>query len=227
LTVDGFEILVAQRYSVVVEANQPVGNYWISAPMTMQHSSDNDNCKSLCDYFTIYPFSFEFSPSVDTENVFAVLHYIGAPDADPTGKPKAFGAVTTAAGPTTDVAAKGGLKLLDESDLHPLVNPEAPGGSGPADRVIDLDFHHDTDTGEVEVSDFHSTAFVVVQPVSNLQWTINGIKYESPDLPTLLNIMVNNFTNENQFTTSEHTFVLKRDDIVEVQIHGSADGHKQ
>ncbi|THU79873.1 laccase [Dendrothele bispora CBS 962.96] len=187
LAVDGFEILVAQRYSAVVEANQPVGNYWISAPMTMQHSSDNKN--------------------LDADNVLAVLHYVGAPDADPAGKPNSFVSVATASGPTTDVAAKGGSKLLDQSDLVPLVNPEAPGGSGPADRVIDLNFHHDTDTGELE-------------------WTINGIKYESPDLPTLLNIMVNDFTNEDQFMTSEHTFVLKRDEIVELQVHGSADGHK-
>ncbi|THU81230.1 laccase [Dendrothele bispora CBS 962.96] len=178
LPVDGFEILVAQRYSVVLEANQPVGNYWISGPMTMQHSSDNKN--------------------LDTQNVFAVLHYVGAPDADPPSKPK------------------GGVKLLDESNLVPLVNPEAPGGSGPADRVLDLNFHRDANTGELEAS----ANFI------GFCWTINDIKYESPDLPTLLNIMVNNFTNENQFTPSEHTFVLKRDEIVEVHIHGSANGHK-
>jgi iron transport multicopper oxidase len=59
------------------------------------------------------------------------------------------------------------------------------------------------------------------------QWTINGIRYESPDLPTLLNIIANNFTTESQFSTSEHTFVLNRNEIVELQIHGSADGHKQ
>ncbi|KAF5360031.1 hypothetical protein D9758_007648 [Tetrapyrgos nigripes] len=189
VTVGGFEILVAQRYSAVLEANQPVDNYWISAPMTLQHSSDNDN--------------------LDTDNVFAVLHYVGAPDSDPKGKPKNLATVTTATSSANvvDVAAKGGLKLLDESDLHPVFNPGAPGGSGPADRVIDLNFHRDSDSGELE-------------------WTINGIKYESPDLPTLLNIMANNFSTESQFSTSEHTFVLNRDEVVELQIHGSADGHK-
>ncbi|THU93709.1 hypothetical protein K435DRAFT_902877 [Dendrothele bispora CBS 962.96] len=138
--------------------------------MTMQPSSDNKN--------------------LDTDNVLAVFHYVGAPDADPTGKPNSF------------------VSLLDQrSELIPLVNPEAPGGSGPADTVINLNLHYDTDTGELE-------------------WTINDIKYESPDLPTLLNIMVNIFTNEDQLMTSEHTFVLKRDNIVELQVHGSADGHK-
>ncbi|THU91957.1 laccase [Dendrothele bispora CBS 962.96] len=188
VTVDGFEILVGQRYSAVLHADQPVDNYWISAPMELQHSADNDN--------------------LDTDNVYAVLHYIGAPDADPNGKPKNLAAVATITETDPSVAAKsGGLDLLDESELVPLFNPEAPGGSAPADRVIDLNFQRDQDTGELE-------------------WTINGIKYESPDLPTLLNIMSNGFTNENQFTTQEHTFVLKRDEIVELQIHGSANGHK-
>jgi len=91
---------------------------------------------------------------VDTDNVFAVLHYIGAPDADPSSKPRSLAAVTTEVGPVTDIAAKGGSKLLDESDLVPLFNPEAPGGSGPADRVIDLNFHRDHDTGELEVRHF-------------------------------------------------------------------------
>ncbi|KAF5360046.1 hypothetical protein D9758_007627 [Tetrapyrgos nigripes] len=192
--VEGFEILVGQRYSAVLEANQPVDNYWISAPMTLQHAVDNDN--------------------LDTDNVFAVLHYIGAPEnADPTGKPKNLPTILTAAAADIadvagrlEIAAKGGLKLLDESDLHPLVNPEAPGGSGPADKVFDLNFQRDSNTGELE-------------------WTINDIKYESPDLPTLLNIMANNFTTQDQFTQSEHTFVLEKDDIVELQIHGSANGH--
>jgi FtsP/CotA-like multicopper oxidase with cupredoxin domain len=46
-TVDGFEIFVGQRYSVVVNANQPIRNYWIRAPMDLQHHSDNDNRQSL------------------------------------------------------------------------------------------------------------------------------------------------------------------------------------
>jgi iron transport multicopper oxidase len=89
---------------------------------------------------------------VDTDNVFAVLHYLGAPDADPKGKPKNLATVTTLSADTLDASAKGGLKLLDESDLHPVFNPEAPGGSGPADRVIDLNFHRDSDSGELEVN---------------------------------------------------------------------------
>jgi len=44
LTVDFLDIHAGQRYSVIVEANKPVANYWIRAPMSLQHASDNDNC---------------------------------------------------------------------------------------------------------------------------------------------------------------------------------------
>jgi hypothetical protein len=41
--VDSFDIHAGQRYSVVVNANQPIANYWVRAPMSLQHDSDNDN----------------------------------------------------------------------------------------------------------------------------------------------------------------------------------------
>lgn len=172
LTVDAFDIYVGQRYSFIVTANQPVANYWITAPMELQHSSDNKN--------------------LDTNNVFAVLHYEGADDADPKSN-------------------KGSLKqgnILEEHLLVPLRNPEAPGGSNPADRVIDLHFTRTTNDA-----------------TGHLEWTINDISYKSPDLPTLWNIMINGFTEENQFSVPEHTFVLAQNEVVEVVIHGSANGH--
>lgn len=46
-TVDGFEIYPGQRYSVVLNANQAVRNYWIRAPMKLQHSSNNNNRELL------------------------------------------------------------------------------------------------------------------------------------------------------------------------------------
>ncbi|SJL03817.1 related to Laccase-2 [Armillaria ostoyae] len=172
LTVDAFDIYVGQRYSFIVTANQPVANYWVSAPMELQHSSDNDN--------------------LDTNNVFAVLHYEGADDGDPKSN-------------------KASLKqgnVLEEHLLVPLRNPEAPGGSNPADRVIDLHFTRTTNDA-----------------TGHLEWTINDISYKSPDLPTLFNIMINGFTEENQFSVPEHTFVLAPNEVVEVVIHGSANGH--
>ncbi|KAG5636788.1 hypothetical protein H0H81_006841 [Sphagnurus paluster] len=168
LTVDRMMVYAGQRYSVVVHANQAVKNYWIRAPMELQHSSDNKN--------------------LDTENVYAVLHYAGAPAAEPTTR--ARGSSGT---------------LLQEHLLAPLENPGAPGGNHPADRSIDLGFTRNTN-GQTE-------------------WTVNDIRYESPDLPTLLNIVANGFTAEPDFTTHENTYVLKKDQIVELVIHGSANGH--
>jgi iron transport multicopper oxidase len=129
-------------------------------------------------------------PSVDPDNVYAVLHYAGAPDADPTTAP----------------GGANGVKL-EEYQLHPL-DPGAPGGSAPADHVIDLNFGTDKDADD------------------RFEWEINGISYKSPDLPTLLKVL-NGARVESDFTPSEHTFVLQRDEIVELHIHGSANGHSQ
>ncbi|PPQ70228.1 hypothetical protein CVT24_013086 [Panaeolus cyanescens] len=109
-TVDGFDVYVGQRYSVVVNCNKPVRNYWIRGPMTLQHSSDNDN--------------------LDTKNVYAVLHYQGAPNAEPTTK-----------------ADDGVDELLEEYELAALENPGAPGGNTRADRAIDLNFSLDVENG--------------------------------------------------------------------------------
>ncbi|KAF8583110.1 multicopper oxidase [Ramaria rubella] len=169
LTVDSFNIYVAQRYSIVLTANQPVANYWIRSPMTVSGASNNKN--------------------LNTNNIFAVLHYAGAPNAEPT----------------TKADGGGGGTLLQEQNLH-AINEPVPGGNGPADRTIDLDFTKSTDSkGSVE-------------------WIINGIQYLPPDLPTLLNIIANNFTVESNFTTSEHTFVLNHNDVIDLNIHGSLNG---
>ncbi|KAF8155428.1 laccase 16 [Crassisporium funariophilum] len=168
-TVGGFDIYVAQRYSVVLNANKPVANYWIRGPMTLQHDSDN--------------------PNLDTRNVYAVLHYSGAPNADPTTQ-----------------ADQGPNNILEEYQLAALENPGAPGGNAPADRSIDLNFSQDVTNGRLE-------------------WTINGIQYQSPDLPTLLNIIANGYSTESNFTRPEHTFVLAPNQVIELVIHGSSHGN--
>jgi iron transport multicopper oxidase len=187
--VDSFDIHAAQRYSIVVTANQPVANYWVRAPMFLQHDSDNDNRMSLCHYhLTTYPV-LTICVTVDPENIFAVLHYAGAPNADPTVSP----------------GSASGTKL-EESLLRPL---EPSNALKPvADHIIDLNFDRDTDNND------------------RLQWNINGISYESPNLPTLLKIL-NGARNDNDFAASEHTIVLTRDEVVELRIHGSANGHSE
>ena len=62
LEVDTLPVLAGQRYSVVVAANQTIGNYWIRALSNQ-------------------------SPTVEGGRNLAILRYAGAPDQDPTSTP--------------------------------------------------------------------------------------------------------------------------------------------
>ncbi|KAJ7683829.1 Cupredoxin, partial [Mycena rosella] len=95
----------------------------------------------------------------------------------------------------------GGGSLLQEYQLATLINPGAPGGSAPADHVIDLSF----DTAGSGI------------------WEINGIVYTPPTLPTLLTI-INGGTTASDFNVSEHTFILVQNEVVELRIHGAQHG---
>ncbi|QRV80453.1 Multicopper oxidase [Ceratobasidium sp. AG-Ba] len=86
LVVDSFDIYAGQRYSVIVNANQTVANYWIRAPMTVAGAGSNAN--------------------LDPTNVFAILRYSGAPNAEPT----------------TEQGTAIGARAFVEGDLHPLIN---------------------------------------------------------------------------------------------------------
>ncbi|KAF8600822.1 laccase-4 [Ceratobasidium sp. AG-I] len=101
LVVDSLDIYAGQRYSVILNANQTAANYWIRSPMTVANAVNNAN--------------------LDATNVFAVLHYQGAPDAEPT----------------TEQGTAIGTPLVEEN-LHALINPGAPGGSAAADVVVNL-----------------------------------------------------------------------------------------
>ncbi|KAG6855710.1 Acyl-coenzyme A oxidase 2 [Tephrocybe sp. NHM501043] len=61
LTVDQLQIFAGQRYSVVINANQPVGNYWIRA---------NPDARGF--------------PGFDGGRNSAIFRYAGAPNADPS-----------------------------------------------------------------------------------------------------------------------------------------------
>ncbi|KAK0478771.1 laccase [Armillaria novae-zelandiae] len=67
--VQNIDIYAAQRVSVILEANQPIGNYWIRAPPTGGNPAGNPNCRS--------------SPNVSYLTR-AILRYEGAPDREPT-----------------------------------------------------------------------------------------------------------------------------------------------
>ncbi|KAG8723079.1 laccase [Ceratobasidium sp. 395] len=166
LVVDSLDIYAGQRYSVILNANQTAANYWIRAPMTVANAANN--------------------PNLDPTNVFAVLRYGGAPNAEPTTEPG------TAIGTP-----------LVEENLHALINPGAPGGSGPADVVVNVAIGRTTIGGV--------PAF-----------TFNGVQYQSPTMPTLLKIMANNATNDADFATAEHTLTLPFNKTIELVITGGA-----
>jgi len=65
LVVDEFDIFVAQRYSAVVTANQPVANYWIRAPSTGGVAGPGGNV------------------NLNNSLALAVLRYAGAPEEEP------------------------------------------------------------------------------------------------------------------------------------------------
>jgi len=66
--VSSIGISAAQRYSVILNANQPVRNYWIAYPSNFEG-------------FTEAP---TVNPNYNGTEAFAILRYQGAPDADPT-----------------------------------------------------------------------------------------------------------------------------------------------
>ncbi|KAF5334172.1 hypothetical protein D9758_014822 [Tetrapyrgos nigripes] len=73
LTVNQVEMLAGQRYSVVLEANQPVDNYWFNAPFV-----GGDPTRNLNQNATLSR---------------GILRYVGAPDAEPTA-PMSLGSGT-------------------------------------------------------------------------------------------------------------------------------------
>ncbi|CAG8530973.1 14634_t:CDS:2 [Acaulospora morrowiae] len=71
-TVDALRINIAQRYSVVVHANQPVDSYYIKARIPESSLPVNN-----------YTFNFD-SPLLKNDQVTGILRYEGAPDKLPT-----------------------------------------------------------------------------------------------------------------------------------------------
>jgi iron transport multicopper oxidase len=103
-----------------INANQPVDNYWIRAPMLNGGSNPNRW------YYYLGPdYIADSCALVDPENNFAVLRYVGAAPTEPT----------TATGSASGT-------LMQELGIVPLENPGAPGlpVNGGADVVFNLAF---------------------------------------------------------------------------------------
>ncbi|KAH6912620.1 laccase 16 [Coprinopsis sp. MPI-PUGE-AT-0042] len=107
-------------------------------------------------------------------------------------------------GPPTTDEDDDPSNVLQEHQLAPLEDPGSPGGNVPADRVFDLSYSRDTGGGT--------------------RWKFNNIAYHSPDVPTLLKIM-SGANAASDFTNSEHTLIIRNNEIVEIRLQGSANGH--
>ncbi|KAG6811393.1 hypothetical protein H0H92_007637 [Tricholoma furcatifolium] len=163
LVVDQLQIFAGQRYSVVVTANQRIGNYWIRA---------NPDPRGI--------------PGFDGGRNSAIFRYIGAPNTDPTT------ANTTAKNP------------LQESNLHPLTNPAAPGKPyvGGADVVILLN---------ISVN-FNAVPFPV--------FLINNVSYTPPTAPALLQILSGAQTAQDLLPHGSY-YQLPPNKVIEVTIPGT------
>ncbi|KAE9403937.1 laccase lcc6 [Gymnopus androsaceus JB14] len=131
---DGFQILVAQRYSFVLTANQSIDNYWIKV---------NDVAGAAKNFF-------------DGGINSAILRYVGAPDAEPTVNQTVPG------------------RQLLETDLHPLVNPQAPGGPTIDDVDVAMNLQLFWEVGTPQLGNF---------------FFINGVQFHPPSVPVLLQII--------------------------------------
>ncbi|KAI0794707.1 laccase [Fomes fomentarius] len=157
LTVDKIQIFSAQRYSIVVVANQTVDNYWIRA--------NPDNIAQQ-----------GFANGINS----AILRYKGAPDAEPT---------------TNQTES---VLPLNESDLHVLTNPAAPGlpHPGGVDVALNLALGFDFSTGE---------------------FSMNGAPFFPPSIPVLLQILSGNMSAQSLLPAGS-VITLPRNASIELSI---------
>lgn len=158
---DSIQIFVGQRYSIILNTNQPISNYWIRALPNSGNQTFDGGINS------------------------AILRYWGAPIVDPTTS-------STSSNP------------LIETNLHPSVNPAAPGipTPGAADVNINLD---------------------IVFNFGNLTFTVNGATFIPPTTPVLLQIISGAMTPQSLLPTGS-VYVLPPNKVIEISIPGGSTG---
>ena len=157
--VDFIPILAGQRYSVVVTAAKPVGNYWIRALSSVPDSS------------------------FDGGQNMAILRYEGAADEDPTSE----------AGPYE--------LSFDEGNLHPLVNPGAPG-------IPEI--------GKADVN-------LVLAPGISSEglFTFNNVAFANPTVPVLLQIL-SGARHASQLLPNGSVYTLPPNKVIEISFPNPA-----
>ncbi|KAJ4473809.1 laccase [Lentinula aciculospora] len=161
-TVNFIELYPAQRYSVILHANQVVSNYRIRALSSTGVGAHN------------------FTNGVNS----AILRYVGAPEEDPT----------TSQPPASEV------KMLREGDLHPLENSGAPGKPYPsgADVILNFTLGFDPDT---------------------VRFSINGVVFEPPTVPVLLQIL-SGAQHAQDLLPTGGVYTLPPNKVIEINFYG-------
>ncbi|KAF8839370.1 laccase [Paxillus ammoniavirescens] len=154
VVVDSLPVFAGQRYSVVVTANQTVGNYWIRA------LSNHPN------------------QTFDGGQSSAILRYKGAPVQDPT----------TSHGPY--------VQTYNESDIHPLVDPGAPGVPEPGKADVNIN---------------------LIPGLVNGSYTINGVPFIDPPMPVLLQIL-SGARHPSQLLPNGSVYELPSGKVIELSI---------
>ncbi|KAG5634298.1 Acyl-coenzyme A oxidase 2 [Sphagnurus paluster] len=113
----------------------------------------------------------------------AIMRYAGAEEADPT---------------TTSTLSNPML----ETNLHPLTNPGAPGGSNDADVAINLALAFD---------------------FAALGFTVNGVRFEPPTVPVLLQVMSGARTAQ-ELLPAGSVYTIPANSVIELSIPGGAVG---
>lgn len=154
LVVDSLSVFPGQRYSVVVTANQTLGNYWIRA------LSNHPN------------------QTFDGGQSSAILRYSGTPEEEPT----------TEHGPY--------VLPYDESNIHPLIAPGAPGVPEPGKADVNIN---------------------LIPGLVHHHYTINGVSYADPPLPVLLQIL-RGARHPSQLLPNGSVYDLPRGKVVELSV---------
>lgn len=160
---DSIQIFSSQRYSFVLEANQPIDNYWIrAAPEPLAGFGQSDPPTGL-----------------------AILRYEGAPAIEPNAS---IDDTPTSTNP------------LAEVNLHPLTNPEAPGGVGPADVYLNLNFSF-----------------------TNPKFYVNNYSFTPPTVPVLLQILSGAYTAQ-ELMPEGSVYTLPPNKVIQISMPGGVVG---
>ncbi|KAH8993137.1 laccase [Lactarius akahatsu] len=175
LLVDSLEIFAGQRYSVVLNANQKVGNYF---------RLNRTGIRAL-------PQAAGRSLNFSNFNNVAILRYKGAHIENPTND----SAVNV---PTSQLP-------LVETNLHPLDGAPVPGQPFPGGADINI---------QLDVA-------LGLSASGAPQFTVNGVPFESPTVPVLLQIL-SGVKNASQLLPKGSIYGLAANKSVEISIPGGA-----